>query len=68
MKSDLGERLQTAIDDPKLYHATHRVRWHKSQAEGGWQHALTGLFYAKGKEISYTSKRKRKNERQNSLV
>lgn len=69
-KSEMGVRLQTATDDPKLYSATHRVRWHRTQAEGGWQHEITGLYYAKGKEITYT-KRKRKrseNERQNNLV
>jgi hypothetical protein len=65
----IGAQLRAAADGP-LRSATHRVRWHINQADGGYRDDDSGLHYAKGKLVDpkFKKAKAKRNERQNTLV
>jgi hypothetical protein len=68
IKTLTPEQLTEALNSTTLFSAVATVIWNK-QSEGGKKDEITGLFYRPGRTVEFKRKRKRKdNERQNTLV
>lgn len=66
MKSELGEKLQAAIDNPRLHRPCHMVRWHKGKTESGWYDIIAELYFSSGRLVEF-KKTKRRAPKQQAL-
>jgi len=57
MKSELGEKIQRAMDKSGCRHPIRKIRWLKKS--GGYTDD-TGLFYSTGKPTEFKNRKKTK--------
>lgn len=58
-RSELRERLQTAMDNPECRAPSHRLIW-EPEGDGGYIDSVTGLRYARGRLIKGHRRPRRK--------
>jgi hypothetical protein len=63
MKSELGKRLQTAIDAPGVKSPAKLAVWHETDEAGGYLDERSGLHYREGEFIKgHKNPRRRKRK------
>ena len=67
MKSDIGKQLQHIADNWKLLNACHRTIWRLDDEYGTSEEGI-GFYHMQGREVKFTKRKHKRDERQNNLV